>query len=84
MSARPAEFRTDISEWSRAVAEMLALARCLPDGLDRLKAFTSGPRHFCDRPERIEGGCVIVAVVPSEQSLAFLAELRAAAQGRAA
>lgn len=82
--ARPAEFRTDVTAWSLAVAEMLRLARRLPDGKERLRNFTAGQRSFCEMVERVEGGSVVVAAVPSARSAAFLEDLRREAEGRAA
>lgn len=82
--ARPAEFRTDVTAWRKAVAEMIKLAQELPDGMERLRAFTAGQRSFCDMVERVEGGSVVVAAVPSARSAAFLEGLRRDAEGRAA
>jgi hypothetical protein len=81
---RTAEYRTDVTAWSRAVAEMLRLARRLPDGMERLRKFTAGQRGFCDMVERVEGGSVVVAAIPSARSAAFLEDLRREAEGRAA
>lgn len=81
-----AVYRSDVVEWSRAVAEMLKLCRALPDGLERLRSFTAAGRDFCDHVERVEDGMVVIASVPTDRSRAFLAELRAAVAdlGRAA
>lgn len=81
---RPADYRTDVTDWARAVAEMLRLARRLPDGMERLRNFTAGQRTFCDMVERVEGGSVVVAAIPSARSAAFLEDLRRDAEGRAA
>lgn len=80
-----AVYRSDVVEWSRCVAEMLKLCRGLPDGMDRLKAFTSAGKDFCDHVERIDGDMIVIASVPSPRTRAFLNELRAATSaGRAA
>lgn len=81
-----AVYRSDVTEWSRCVAEMLKLARALPDGLERLRGFTASGRDFCDHVERIDDGTVVIASVPTARTRAFLADLRAAVAnaGRAA
>lgn len=79
-------YRSDVTEWSRAVVEMLKLARALPDGLERMRAFTAAGRDFCEEVERTDGTMITISSVPSARSRAFLSELRAAVaeQGRAA
>lgn len=79
MKARgEAVYRSDVAEWSRCVAEMLKLCRGLPDGMERLKAFTAAGRDFCDHLERVDGDIIVIASVPSARSRAFLSDLRAA------
>ena len=85
MKARgEAVYRSDVVEWARCVAEMLKLCRGLPDGMERLRAFTAAGKNFCDHVERVEDDMIVIASVPSACSLAFLSELRAAVAARRA
>lgn len=77
------DFRKDLRAAHLCVAEMLRLAKALPDGLDRLRRFTAG-RDFWDWEERAEGGAVILAPVPNARTRAFLQDLRLALGRRAA
>ena len=73
----------DLTAYRRAVGEMLRLARALPDGLDRLRAFAAGG-EFADWSERVEDGAVVLVAAPSARLVGFLDDLRAAQKGRAA
>lgn len=85
MKARgEAVYRSEVVEWSRCVAEMLKLCRDLPDGMDRLRAFTAAGKDFCDHPERVDGDVIVITSVPSSRSVAFLSDLRAAVAARRA
>lgn len=76
-------FAHDLTAYRRAVGEMLRLARALPDGLDRLRAFAVGG-EFADWTQRTEDGAVVLVATPSARLAAFLDDLRAAQKGRAA
>lgn len=78
---RPSDYRTDMAPWSRCVAELIRLANALPkpEGLDRLRAFTSATRDFCEEVERIEDDVLVVTMVPTARTLEFLDDLRARA-----
>lgn len=73
----------DLTAYRRAVAEMLRLARALPDGLDRLRAFAAGG-EFADWTQRTEDGAVVLVAAPSARMAAFLDDLRTAQKVRAA
>lgn len=79
-----AEYRRDQTAWLEAVNEMNRLGAVLPDGAQRLTAFTREMR-FCEVPEEyllaaeaIEGGQIVVRSAPGPRAVAFLAELREA------
>jgi len=83
-AARAVDYRTDVSPYARCVGEIVQLARRLPDGLARLRAFSAAGGPFATEVERVEGGIVVIACVPSDRTVAFLEEMRAAASGLAA
>lgn len=84
MSRKPSEFRSDVVPWSQWVAEVIQLSKLLPDGLARLKDFSSAG-GFCEEVMRADGGVAVLVIVPTARAEAFLASLRAAvAAGRAA
>lgn len=75
-----ASFAHDTTAYRRAVGEMLRLARAMPDGLERLRVFAEAG-GFADWSERTEGGQVVLVAAPSPRLLAFIEDLRRAAQG---
>lgn len=82
---RAADFRADLVEWHRAVAEMVKLARKVPGGLDRLRAFGEAHKgNFCIQQPEVRDGAVVQVSRPSPECLVFLDQLRADARGQAA
>lgn len=82
--ARQVDYRADVAPYARCVGEIVQIARRLPDGLARLRAFSAEGGPFSVEVERVEGGTVVIASEPSEKTAALLEELRAAVAGRAA
>lgn len=86
MTRRPSEYRTDLAPWSLCVAELVKLANEMPkpEGMRLLGEFTRSKQDFCEELTRVEGSVIVVAVVPTAKTLAFLDKLRRIAAGQRA